>query len=445
MLSRLITSIVFLFFFSGAASAQKFWTLQECIMHARTNNINIKQAAISSELARVSRDQSYTTMLPTVNGSSSHQRSFGRSVDPFTNSITENETRTTNFSLSSNVTLFAGLRLQHSLAQSKYEYLQSQENLAKISNDISLNVAAAYLQVLFSMESLKLARDRVNAATETRNRTAKMVETGMMAQGNLLDAEAALASEELGLVNAENSLNSANIAISQLLELENAMEFSIAPQQVDIPVQSSLMMKPEEIYAASLKTLPEIRASEYGISSAQKGLSSAKSGLFPSLNLFSSVGTFYNEGGYTQLLGEIPFEEQVRNNQSKSFGLSLSIPLFNGWSVQSNIQRSRLNLENAMLQDELARKQVYKSVVQAHADATAGMNRFNASSKARNSADEAFNYAQRKYDVGLISFIEFINIRNNKSRAESELIQSKYDLIFRLKVLDFYLGKTLTF
>ncbi|MFN5224755.1 MAG: TolC family protein, partial [Bacteroidota bacterium] len=195
MLSRLITSIVFLFFFSGAASAQKFWTLQECIMHARTNNINIKQAAISSELARVSRDQSYTTMLPTVNGSSSHQRSFGRSVDPFTNSITENETRTTNFSLSSNVTLFAGLRLQHSLAQSKYEYLQSQENLAKISNDISLNVAAAYLQVLFSMESLKLARDRVNAATETRNRTAKMVETGMMAQGNLLDAEAALASE----------------------------------------------------------------------------------------------------------------------------------------------------------------------------------------------------------------------------------------------------------
>jgi len=108
------------------------------------------------------------------------------------------------------------------------------------------------------------------------------------------------------------------------------------------------------------------------------------------------LGHFTNEGGYTQLLGEIPFDEQVRNNQSKSVGISLSIPLFNGWSVQSNIQRSRLNLENAMLQDELARKQVYKSVVQAHADATAGMNRFNASSKARNSADEAFNYAQRE-------------------------------------------------
>ncbi|MFM8917668.1 MAG: TolC family protein [Bacteroidota bacterium] len=168
MFSRLIAVLLFTLFFSEAASGQKLWTLQECIEYARANNINIKQAALSSELARVSRDQSYTTMLPTVNGSSSHQRSFGRSVDPFTNSITENETRTTNFSVSSNVTLFGGLRLQHSLAQSKYEYLQSQENLAKINNDISLNVAAAYLQVLFSMESLKLARDRVNAATETR-------------------------------------------------------------------------------------------------------------------------------------------------------------------------------------------------------------------------------------------------------------------------------------
>ncbi|MFM7902019.1 MAG: TolC family protein [Bacteroidota bacterium] len=445
MFSRLITVLLFTLFFSEAASGQKLWTLQECIEYARANNINIKQAALSSELARVSRDQSYTTMLPTVNGSSSHQRSFGRSVDPFTNSITENETRTTNFSVSSNVTLFGGLRLQHSLAQSKYEYLQSQENLAKINNDISLNVAAAYLQVLFSMESLKLARDRVNAATETRNRTAKMVETGMMAQGNLLDAEAALASEELALVTAENSLNSANIAISQLLELDNASDFIIATQQVEIPSQSTVMMKPEEIYAASLKTLPEIRASEYGISGAKKGLSSAKSSLFPSLNLFSSIGTFYNEGGYTQLLGETPFDEQVRNNQSKNVGISLSIPLFNGWSVQSNIKRSRLNLENAMLQDELTRKQVYKSVVQAHADATAAMNRYNASTKAKSSADEAFNYAQRKYDVGLISFIEFINIRNNKSRAESELIQSKYDFIFRLKVLDFYLGKNLSF
>lgn len=427
------------------AHAQKQWSLQECIEYARANNISIQQAKISSEIAQINREQNLASMLPSLNASSSYQRSFGRSVDPFTNTITENETMTSNFSVSSNVTLFSGLRLQHSLAQSKYEYLQSKENLAKISNDISLNVAAAYLQVLFASESLKSSNDRVEAAKETRNRMAKMVETGTMAQGSLLDAEAALASEELAKVTADNALRSAHLSIMQLLELDGGHDFSIATQAVDIPEQSTLMLKPEEIYNAALRTLPEIKGSEFAISSAEKSLAVARSGRYPTLNLFSSTGSFYNEGGFTQLLGEIPFDEQIRNNQSKNVGLSLSIPVFNGWSVQSNIRRSKLGLENSLLQHDLTRKQVYRSVVQAHADALAALNRYQAAMKAASSAGESFNYAQKKYDVGMISFLDFINIRNNRSRAESELLQSKYDLIFRLKVIDFYLGKTLSF
>ena len=440
---------IFLTFFFALstlfAQAQKQWSLQECIEYARANNISIRQAEISTELSKVNRDQSLATMLPSVNASSSYQRSFGRSVDPFTNTITENETMTSNFSVSSNVTLFGGLRLQNSLAQSKYEYLQSRENLAKISNDISLNVAAAYLQVLFAAEALKSSKDRVETAVETRNRTAKMVETGSMAQGNLLDAEAALASEELAQVTADNALKSANLSLMQLLELDGGQEFSIIMQSVEIPEQSTLLMKPEEIYNTALRILPEIRGAEFGITIAEKGVAVARSGRYPSLNLFSSMGTFYNEGGFTQLLGEIPFDEQIRNNQSKNIGLSLSIPMFNGWSVQSNVRRSKLGLENALLQQDLTRKQVYRSVVQAHADALAALNRFQAAQKAESSSNESFNYAQKKYDVGMISFLDYINIRNNKSRAESELLQSKYDLIFRLKVIDFYLGKTLSF
>jgi outer membrane protein len=430
---------------SLTAQAQKQWTLQECIEYARSNNIAIRQAAISSEVSQVNRAQSIATMLPSLNGSSSYQRSYGRSVDPFTNSITENETSTSNFSVSSNVTLFGGFRLLNSLAQSNYEYLQSKENVAKISNDISLNVAAAYLQVLFASESLKSANDRLEAAIETRNRTAKLVDAGTVAQGNLLDAEAALASEELAKVSADNALKSANLSLMQLLELDADQPFAIMTQAVEIPEQSALLTKPEEIYNASLRTLPEIKGSSLGISAAERGLAVARSGRYPTLNLFSSISSFYNEGGFTQLLGEIPFEEQIRNNQSKNVGLSLSIPIFNGWSVNSNIRRTKLGLENARLQDELTRKQVYRSVVQAHSDAMAALNRYQAALKATSSANESLNYAQKKYDVGMISFLDFINTRNNKSRAESELLQSKYDFIFRLKVIDFYLGKSLSF
>lgn len=439
----------FLLFFTlltlQAAVAQKQWTLQECIEYARNNNIIVRQAEISAELADVNRIQSLTLMAPSANANASHQRSFGRNVDLLTNTPTENNTRSYNFSVSSNVTLFNGLRLQNQLAQSKYEYLQSRENLAKVSNDISLNVAAAYLQVLFASETRKSSVDRVEAAKETRNRTSKMVETGLMAQGTLLDAEAALASEELGLVNSENALQSAYISLTQLLEIDSVSSFSIASQDVVIPEKSSLSLSADDIYKVALGTLPEVRASAFGINSAQKGLSSSKSSLFPSLSLFSSVSSFYNEGGFSSLLGEISFEDQIENNQSKNIGLTLSIPIFNGWSARSNISRSRLNLENALLQDESTRKQVYKSVVQAHADAIAAVNRYNASQKAFDSARESYTYANKKYEVGLISFVEFINIRNNRSRAESELIQAKYDLVFRIKVIDFYLGKPLAF
>jgi outer membrane protein len=441
-----ILSVFLFFIFSATQSqAQKEWTLQECIEHARKNNIVVRQAEISAELAAANRLQSIAIMAPSVNASSSHQRSYGRTVDLLTNTPTENNTRSYNFSVSSNVMLFNGLRLQNQLAQSNYEYLQSRENLAKVSNDISLNVAAAYLQVLFATESRKSAADRVEAAKETRNRTAKMVETGLMAQGTLLDAEAALASEELGLVNADNAMQSAYISLTQLLEIDSVSGFRTANQQVDIPENSSLSLTADDIYKVALGTLPEVRASAFGVNSAQKGLSSARSSLFPSLSLFSSIGTFYNEGGFSSLLGEIPFKDQVENNQNKNIGLSLSIPIFNGWSTRSNISRSKLNLENALLQDESTKKQVYKSVVQAHADAVAAVNRYSASQKAFESAKESYAYANRKYEVGMISFIEFINIRNNRSRAESELIQAKYDLVFRIKVIDFYLGKPLAF
>ena len=425
--------------------AQKQWTLQECIEHARSNNIAVRQAEISSEISLVNRNQSMTSMLPSLNASGSHQRSLGRTVDPFTNTPTENETRTTNFSVNSNFLLFNGLRLQHQLAQSKYEYLQSRENLNKIRNDISLNVAAAYLQVLFASESQKTASDRVEAALETRNRTQKMVETGLMAQGTLLDADAALASEELAKVNADNTLQSAYISLTQLLEIDSLNGFSIAQQQIDLPTLNTALLSPDEITRVAMASLPEVKASAMGIEGARKGVSSARSSLTPTVSIFSSIGSFYNEGGFSSLLGEIPFNEQVENNQSKNIGLSLSIPIFNGWSARSNIARSKLNLENAMLQDENTKKQVYKSVVQAHSDATAAINRFNAAQKAFSSAKESYGYAEKKYEVGLISFLDFINIRNNRSRAESEVLQAKYDLVFRLKVIDFYLGKPLVF
>lgn len=440
----LILISVFIFFCFNS-NAQKSWTLQECIEYALVNNITIKQSEISREVSAINYTQSKGSFLPTLNGSTSYSYNFGRSVDPYTYNFTNQEIQSGNFTTNSNINLYSGLQLQNSLAQSKYEYMASNENLAKIKNDIALNVAAAYLQVLYSREALKAANERQESAMQTRDRTKIMVEAGSMAQGNLLDAEAALAAEELAVVNADNQLKSSLISLTQLLELKTTDGFLVVDPSVDLPDQSSLVLSPDEIFTTSLKVLPEFRASEWNLKSAEKSYRVSKGARAPRLNLFGSMTTGYSN--YTRrITGEkVSFSDQMDENFNKVMGVSLQIPILNGLSTESNIKRSRLNLENAKYTDQQTKNQLYKSIVQAHSDASAGLKRYAASEKAALSTAEAFTYAEKKYNVGMLSSIEFLNVRNNKSKAESDFLQAKYDLIFRIKVLDFYLGKPLTF
>ncbi len=432
-------------FLSLNSFGQKSWTLQECIEYALENNITIKQSEISTEIADVNLTQSKLSMLPSLNGSSSYSYNFGRSVDPYTYNFTDQEIQSGNFSLNGNLNVFNGFQLQNALSQSKYEYMAGRENLSKIKNDISLNVAAAYLQVLYSRESLTSANERLESAQQNQSRTKIMVQAGSMAQGNLLDADAALATEELNVINSENQLLSSMINLTQLLELKSMDGFSVVVPTYELPDQSSMILTPDQIYATSLEVLPEFKASEFNLKSAEKGLSYAKGARFPRLSMYGSLSTGYSN--YTRrITGElVPFKDQLNENYNELVGVSLAIPIFNSWSTESNVQRSKLNLENVKYNDQLTKNQVYKSIVQAHADANAALKRYGATEKATIANKEAFVYAQKRYDVGMLSSIEFLNVRNNNSQAESDFLQAKYDLIFRIKVLDFYMGKPLVF
>lgn len=441
--TSLILVLLLLSYLDG--NAQKQWTLQEAIEYAIQNNITVKQTELSEKLSSTGFTQSKMALLPSVNASSSYSNNFGRSVDPFTYQFTNQEIQSANFSMSGNLAVFNGFQLMNSLMQSRYEYFSDRENVARIKNDISLNVAASYLQVLYAQESLKAATERVEAAKETRNRAKLMFEAGSMAQGGFLDAEAALASEELGLINARNALKTALITLTQLLELPSDEGFGLSVPDVLIPESTSLALKPDEIFASAIKTLPEFRVSMWNIKSAEKGLSIARGARMPRLSLVGSINSGYSSAT-KRLTGEkVSFNDQIDENYNKSVGLSLSIPIFNGWSANAGVSRSKINLENVKLSAQLTHNQVYKSVVQAHADANAAMLRYDAAQKSMAAAGEALVYADKKFNAGLLSSVEFLNVRNNRTRAETDLIQAKYDLIFRIKVIDFYLGKPLQF
>lgn len=458
---------------SSTLFAQKAWTLQECVDHAVKNNISVKQNEISSEISRLNASQDQFALLPTLNASGGRNWNFGRTIDPNTNTFTTQQVESDNISLNTSVTLFSGFQLTNTLKQSRLNYFASLSDVQKIKNDISLNVVSAYLQVLYAKEQLNVADARVKQATENRDRVSKMVGAGTMVQGNLLDAEAQLASEDLNRITAENQLVIAKLTITQLLQLQSPDGFDVVDPGVQVPASAVAGMTPAQIYDLALKFLPEVKAADTRIQSAEKGVSIARGSYLPRLSAFGSLSSFYSSsakrfrtadfngfapngditsGGDTVLtpsfsavLEEIGYGDQFDQNFNRAFGLSLTIPIFNGFSSRTNVARARLNLENAKYTAQLTRNQVFQSIQQAHADAVAAKKRYEATQRSQQSFEEAYSYAEKRYNAGLTNSLEFLTATNNLTRTRVELLQAKYDYIFRLKVLDFYAGNSLTF
>ena len=348
--------------------------------------------------------------------------------------------------MSTRVTLFDGFQLQNSLKQSKLNYLAGKSDLQKASDDITLNVIASFLQVLYSNELTANASKRLENLSKQKDRTAKFVEAGSLAKGNLLDVEAQVATEELNVVNAENQLKTSILALTQLLELTSTDGFEVTSPRSDLPNQTILGLSPAEIYSTALTKQPDVKSSEYNLQNAEKSLLIAQGGRYPTLSLFGGAGSNYSDAFKNFTTGEsISFSDQLDNNLNESVGLSLSIPVFNGWFTNTSISKAKLGLQNAEYGHQLVKNSLFKSIQQAHNDAVAALKKYQASEKSVNALRESFTYTEKKFNVGLLTSLEYLTATNNLAIAESDLLQAKYDFIFRIKILEFYNGNPLTF
>lgn len=462
------------FFLQGNdALAQKAWSLQECVDYALENNLTVKRSEVSAELTEVNFQQSKYALLPSLNASAGRNYNFGRTIDPFTNQFTTSQVESDNLSLNSSLIIFNGFQLRNTLQQSRLEFMAGRHDLQKIKNDISLNVVSAYLQALYAKEQLKVASERADLARQQQDRVRRMVESGVMVQGNLLDATAQAATEELALVTAQNQVELARLALAQLLQLKTTTDFDVQDPQVDIPEQSVADKSVEEIYSLSLRFLPEIKAVDTRLRSAEKGVDIAQGAFAPRLTAFGQLSSFYSSsnkritdarlvgfapnGSFTSALDTVfapvfdysletnPYRRQLDQNLNRAVGISMSIPLFNGMNTRSGLRRARLNLENARINKDQTLNQVFQSVQQAHTDAKAAGKRYQATLGSVQAFEASYQYAQKRFDAGVIQSLEYLTAVNNLTRARIDLLQAKYDFIFRLKVLDFYSGIPLTF
>ncbi len=431
-------------------SQDKYWTLEECINHAVDNNIIIKQQELQTQLQENTLEQSKLDLLPSLNATATNNWSFGRALDETTYQFTEEENvRSNQFYASSGVTLFSGLQNYNTILRNRYNVDASFQDLQNIKDDISLNVALAYLQILLNKELVAVTGNQLQTTREQIEKTRKMVEAGSLPRGNLLEIQAQAAREELQLINMENQLDLSYLNIVQLLELDSVAGFEIIVPEIVITETGIITENINDIYNTAKQIRPEVKSAELRLKSAEYDLKIAKGGRSPRLNLNTTFSTGYSsirqkilgidpvEG---ILYGEYPFADQINDNINYGIGLTLSIPVFNGWQVNTSISNSKISIQNNQYSLENTRKQLYKNIQQAYADAQASLKSYIASQKAVESMQESFRYTEQRFNVGMVTPVEYNTAKAQLLNAESELAQSKYEYIFKIKVLDFYKG-----
>lgn len=479
--NRFILSSLLCLIFAFKTSAQtpsatnQTMTLEQCIEYALKNNIQIKQSELNTELSKVTLTQSKANLLPSLNANANHSYNIGRTIDRFTNTFADAQVLSQNFGVSTDVNLFSGFQNINTIQQNKFAYLAGKYDIEKMKNDISLNIATAYLQILFSTEILDNAKNQMGISAAQVERTKILVDAGTVARGTLLDIQSQFALEELNVTNAQNQLDISYLNLAQLLNMPSAEGLAIVKPELTIGGEALLTATPIQIYNSAVSNLPEIKSAEFNVKSAEKSVVVAKGGLSPRLTFSASYGTGYS--GLSQRLtalptfqgyspnGDVtssgdtvysplfssgtfektPFSDQYKDNVNKSFGFFLTVPIFNRWQTKTAIDRARIQKMSADLTVESTKLQIQKNVQQAYADASAGLKKYNASLKAIEAMQESFKYTEQKFNVGMLNTNDYNDAKNKLIKAQSDLLQAKYEYVFKTKVLDFYQGKPLKF
>jgi outer membrane protein len=402
------------------ASAQTSWTLQQCVDTALANNRNIKQRELMRQNNEIAWQQARNNLLPNLNASASQGWSFGRSqmVDGTYQNINSNSS---SFNLQSGITLFDGLKMKYEIDSKMAQLKLSEANLQKIREDIVLSVSSAFLQVLLNKELLQISNDQLKLTESRLEQQKSLVEAGKLAEGELFELYSQLAKEELTRTQAANTLKLSLLDLAQILELSDFEKLDITVP-TDLVENELQLLSADAVFASAVKTRPEIKSAELQLVNSEKNIQIAKSFYFPTLSFGANVG-----GGYYN---------QVSTPLSTSLGFNLSVPIFNKFQVKNQVRSAQIDVKSNQLNVENAKLELRKTVQQAYFNAVAAKAKWDASVKSVTSSTEAYRFANQKYEGGRANVYELYQAKNNLARAQSEVAQSKYEYVFRLKILE---------
>jgi outer membrane protein len=453
------------------------WDLRRCVEYALEHNISVRQADVQARIIALTYKQSKLSQYPSVSFQNNGGYQFGRSIDPSTNQFTTDKILFANHTVNLNMDIFNWFSKKNTIEANRLQAESYVAGVQKAKDDVALNVANAYLQVLLSAEQINVSEVQVKQTLQQQDLVSKQVKAGSLPELNLAEVDAQLANDSSSLITANSNYTLSVLQLKAILNVSADVPFVVDTPPVDmIPVEPLGELDPAAVYALAVANLPQQKINDLNLQSAIKNVAAAKGAMYPTLSLFGQLDTRYSNAqrqigkdyvstfvpiGLVNVSGTpytvttinqqlIPtgfdkntYFRQLNNNFSQAIGLGLNIPIFNGGIARTNWQKSKLNVVNAQLQKEDGEQTLKQDIYQAHANAVAALQKFNASKKSVEASQKAFTFASKRFDVGLLNTIDLITNQNNLFRAKIDMLSAQYDYVFKIKLLEFYKGQGL--
>jgi outer membrane protein len=456
--------------------AQEKWDLRRCVEYALEHNISVKQQDIQARLAKLTYDQSKLSQYPNLNLNSNLGLNTGRSIDRTTNQFTTETIFYNTFGLQSSVDLFNFFSKKNTVAANRFEVQAAEASVEKLKNDIALMVAGSYLQVLLTNQQIEVARVQMQQTRSQLENTKKLVKAGSVPELNAAQLEAQLAQDSSNVVTMKSNNIQALYGLKALLALDAAVPFDVVTPPIElIPVEPIADLQPENVYALALTNLPQQRVNNLRLKAAEKNVAAAKGQMYPSIGASGALQTNYSNSknqvdvldptlngfraiGVVKTTNDTvfapnyipnyrffsnPYTTQLSDNLSKGIGLNISVPIFNGGAARTNWQRAKLNVRSIQLAQQLDSLTLKQDIYKAYTDAITAMEKFNAAKKAVETSEKAFDFATKRYNIGLLGTIEYLTTQSNLFSARLSRSLAQFEYVFKMKVLEFYKGQGL--
>ncbi|WP_010178716.1 TolC family protein [Aquimarina agarilytica] len=433
-----ITTFAIVAFYSLGQAQEKakktVWSIQDCIEYAIENNLQIQQQQLDLQDADINEKDAKNTFLPDLNGSAGNQWSFGFSRDASGVSA-ERNTRGSSYSLRSNVPIYNGLQNYNRVQRAKLQKVASQFNIERLKDDIRINIANNYLQILLQQENLNVLNAQNKITLEQIKRTQQLIDAGNLPEGDVLQLKATAAENLQNIATSENSVAIAKLGLKQLLQLNFDNPFEISQIEIELDELSILDKEIKQIVGTVLENRNEIKFAEQNIKLAEKDIDITKGAFLPTLSGFVEYGSQEVD---IEGFPSRPFFNQLNDNKSFSIGARLNMPLFNRFQTKNAVSRNKVNVLRTQNQLEQTKQRITQNVYQAYLDAKASNKSYEAAKVAVTAQERAFEYAKNRFEVGISNSLDFTQARIAYQNSQTQLLRAKYDFLFKVKLLELY-------